>query len=745
MNRRKIINDYDKKFNQFTDQIRKYPNNIRAYLDRVELWFSLGSYSTYLTNFGVEYKYEIKLPISTGQYFPYDDLQKVIELNPTNERALLLLGISEYYRPYISTDIFVKEEVNYSKIIEIFKEIIKINPNNEFAYYGIARCYIKQNKIQKALEFFNKALKINPKYKLAYLSVGEIYYNKKNYNKAIESFLKLSDLIQHDPKYVVYRYLAKCYERISDFDNAYRYYTKCIEAFSHKDSILAVIYFERGLLYFNNKKYELALDDFKKAIEIKDNIHYRFLLSVTYYELNKIESSFKELDDIENELNRTDKYYNEEWVNSIVFFEYLPDNCSVKYLIYSSKIFLGFDKFNIDSESYIRISDYLDNIKNNKDLSEKAEKLLNKIFEEKEEKNYIKITEKLKLEFEKDESELFYSKIKQKIIENILDDFTQFLLNNSGTESDKDNLLIKSAYFMKFYSSINKILAIQYEKTRNIEKIKNQKEMLSFLTHTLRNSLSAGPETARTIASNLKYILGDKYEQNNLAYKTTNKAISLLTTFKYVDNLIDTFKLFSSNEQILNQKWKNDFQGDLQFNDLISQILIQIISKFLFYNTYNKEREQIFEYNSLKSLKKSFLDEILSDGEYSIQNKHILSWISANIQKLKLKLNYTEFKVRKDGIRFGILFSIISELIFNSFLYYDGIEDIEIKINENEQFIEFTCSNHFDSADSTNKGTNKGISFIKHIVGLIDDISFETRKEEKIWISKIKIKKDKEM
>ena len=161
----------------------------------------------------------------------------------------------------------------------------------------------------------------------------------------------------------------------------------------------------------------------------------------------------------------------------------------------------------------------------------------------------------------------------------------------------------------------------------------------------------------------------------------------------------------------------------------------------MFYDSYLSERKQLFDSKNIKSIKESFLEQVLVNLEDSNQADNVLTWLNENSKNIQVNRFTSEFQIKNNGIRFGILFSIFSELISNSFSYFDGVGKIEINLNDNNQFIEFTCRNHYDVNLNISKGTNKGIYFIKHIVGLVDEISLDISQQDETWVSIIKIDK----
>jgi signal transduction histidine kinase len=274
-------------------------------------------------------------------------------------------------------------------------------------------------------------------------------------------------------------------------------------------------------------------------------------------------------------------------------------------------------------------------------------------------------------------------------------------------------------------------------------RINEQKRMMSFLTHTLRNTLSSGPETAKTITENLISIIGDKYNQNKKASKTINKAASLLTTFHYVDNLIDTFKLFSSDKETIEGKWKKEVEGDMSVSSLIDRSIMQIISKMLYNSSFLEERKKLFDFANIKDIKKSFLDIVISETESAVQEEKLAKWLNDNCPKVKIDVDSIAYKIKTEGFRFGVLFSIITELFSNSISYDNGEENISVKVRNKNGNVEITITNkHNKGEEITSKGTNKGIEFIEHIVKMIDSLDIKISDSEEKWTSTLLIKTD---
>lgn len=91
-----------------------------------------------------------------------------------------------------------------------------------------------------------------------------------------------------------------------------------------------------------------------------------------------------------------------------------------------------------------------------------------------------------------------------------------------------------------------------------LEKEKANKQMLSFLTHTLNNSLGTAPEILRQTI----YLLNREYEKEIAHYKAIKNILSLLTTFSIIENLIQTVKQYTTEPEIFQLSWQQDNQGE---------------------------------------------------------------------------------------------------------------------------------------------------------------------------------------
>ena len=118
-----------------------------------------------------------------------------------------------------------------------------------------------QGKTDEAISTLKNALEINKLNSTAMCLLAGIL-NDQNSSESINYYKRTIDL---NPKYyLAYRGLGNYYLKTKDYQNAEKYYSMALDV----DQIrFAPIYKNRGLVRFEQKKLELAKEDFQKYLE----------------------------------------------------------------------------------------------------------------------------------------------------------------------------------------------------------------------------------------------------------------------------------------------------------------------------------------------------------------------------------------------------------------------------------------------------------------------------------------------
>ncbi|MEY4926434.1 MAG: hypothetical protein RI894_870 [Bacteroidota bacterium] len=178
-----------------------------------------------------------------------------------------------------------EKEGNYKKAITFYQKYLEFYPNNEKDWFNLSLLYSKTKDMNKAVEACERATDINPDYDKGkrrlvnlYAATGRtsdlaaqtsdegifkyglVLYKQKKLTEAIERLNKMQT-----PTADAHYLRGVCYRKLNEDDNAIEAYNEAINLHpTHFDAIT-----ELGVLYYNQKKYDLAASYFGQAYSLK--------------------------------------------------------------------------------------------------------------------------------------------------------------------------------------------------------------------------------------------------------------------------------------------------------------------------------------------------------------------------------------------------------------------------------------------------------------------------------------------
>ena len=116
-----------------------------------------------------------------------------------------------------------------------------------------------------------------------YNNIGFCFYKQRNFIKAKENFIYS---LNEEKNSYAYSFLGKIeFYKNKDYNKAIEYYTSSIDL-SNDDNNLSYIYQDRGFSYRNINQYENAIEDFKNAVRLNNDLSYKLLLEIKKLEFN---------------------------------------------------------------------------------------------------------------------------------------------------------------------------------------------------------------------------------------------------------------------------------------------------------------------------------------------------------------------------------------------------------------------------------------------------------------------------
>jgi len=186
-------------------------------------------------------------------------------------------------------NVFVNIE-QYTKAMPYFKDALAIEMKNDnprgikYDLNNIGECFMFQQKYDSALFYYHKALIYAKKLKrrdntsVLYNCIGRLYQLKGDYYKSNEYYqLALPKLEKYDGKrYLANTYinLGKNYQLLGDQKSALHYIEKGIALALEINSPENIITGYDALFkyYKQNKRFDLALMNYQKSIQLRDSI-----------------------------------------------------------------------------------------------------------------------------------------------------------------------------------------------------------------------------------------------------------------------------------------------------------------------------------------------------------------------------------------------------------------------------------------------------------------------------------------
>lgn len=153
---------------------------------------------------------------------------------------------------------------------------------------GIAHLMGETPALQKAYIQFQKAVRLDPRHRNARYFLGHIYFQQEKYDEAINSFQKV---ISIDSDYSeAHNYLGRIYSLQEKFDLAIASYQTALKNLEYETPETS--YWNLGLVYVRQEKYEDATRELKNALLVNPNfIRVHNLLGSVYTKMGAKDKS----------------------------------------------------------------------------------------------------------------------------------------------------------------------------------------------------------------------------------------------------------------------------------------------------------------------------------------------------------------------------------------------------------------------------------------------------------------------
>ena len=179
--------------------------------------------------------------------------REILRVEPNNGKAYNNLGNA------------LRRQGKLAEALAAHQKALQLNHNDAEAYVGIGNVLNAQGKPEEALAYHKKALQLNPKLAIAYNGLGNALYNQEKLEEAVAAYQKAIEL---DPKFAIayYNLGIALYDQ-KKLDGAVAAYQKAIEL----DPKYATAYNNLGNALRDQKKLDAAISNYKKALSLPED------------------------------------------------------------------------------------------------------------------------------------------------------------------------------------------------------------------------------------------------------------------------------------------------------------------------------------------------------------------------------------------------------------------------------------------------------------------------------------------
>ncbi len=292
-----LVEDYKKSLNriEISDSLlakyNSYIADLYLQLNRPEkgLPFALKSIKYYKSKnkFNNNY-YNVAFTLS-DIYLQMNELDKAISILLENIQKAESQHKWKFYKNTVMqlANFYMYKQI-YDKALEAYYELLS-NKNCKLTNLNKAEIYLQLGKIfsdkngdnaekylLKSINFYKKAYNGIVKEMEPYNVLANIYATRKLYNKALDYYYKAFSIANENndlySQSIIYNNIGEIFREKGEYDKALQYYDKSLNLYKNQfndEDLLAILYLNKSLIYFAERKYKKALDEIKKTEKLR--------------------------------------------------------------------------------------------------------------------------------------------------------------------------------------------------------------------------------------------------------------------------------------------------------------------------------------------------------------------------------------------------------------------------------------------------------------------------------------------
>ncbi len=278
----------NEKIDLLTNEIEKNKNNPQAWYTRAQAWYDLADYDHAI----VDLKHAIHLDTMNPVYYHLlaDAYLDSYKSRDALETMKIVTGMHPRriisHLKYAEIQYILKQ---YDNSITIINNILRMDPQNNEAYFMLGLNFMEMGQTDKAINSFQTAVELNPEMTDAWMLLAELHEKKGDadplifYNNAIQIAPDKPELLHAKAFYL------QNHDRILEALNIYRQIT--VQHPSYEGALL-----NAGILYMEIDSLEKAFEQFNILTGLSPQNHLaHFYHGITNFRLGHIKEAEKDL------------------------------------------------------------------------------------------------------------------------------------------------------------------------------------------------------------------------------------------------------------------------------------------------------------------------------------------------------------------------------------------------------------------------------------------------------------------
>lgn len=177
--------------------------------------------------------------------------------------------------------------------IKFYTKAANLEPDNILLRESLARLYFEQGNFKPAIEIFNKVILAYPDNLKARGYLGACLQATDNYLAAIEQY---NYVVKYLPdSYSIVTNLGDSWLALKQYDKAREFYEKAKDL----DPNVPNIYADIAFMAKQSGENEIAIENYKKALQLKDDENWRTALAYSLWEEGKSSEAIEAFENIE--------------------------------------------------------------------------------------------------------------------------------------------------------------------------------------------------------------------------------------------------------------------------------------------------------------------------------------------------------------------------------------------------------------------------------------------------------------